>query len=114
ISDLEPLDGGSGTEPRRRKSKRRSKDEKDDKERKEKKRDRSSMRHERHSSRSEGANPESVVLISPSASRKRVTFYDPVPDAIAMRDALAHTRHIDTKVLIQILPHLPSEDILAL
>lgn len=110
ISDLEPLDGASESD-RRKKSKRRSNGEKEKKSERSK-RDRSSTRHERHESR--GSGRESVMLISPSTSRKQVKFYDPVPDAIAMRDALSHTRHIDTKTLTQILPHLPSEDILAL
>ena len=115
VSDIEPLDGagtGSDTSRRRKKSKRKSRDEKEKEKSDRSKRDRSSTRHERQGSR--GPGPESMVLISPSSSKKKVTFYDPVPDAIAMRDALSHTRHFDTKALIQILPHIPSEDILAL
>lgn len=55
-----------------------------------------------------------MVLVTPTSSGKRVSFYDPVPDALEMRDALSHTRNIDTKPLIYILPHLASEDILTL
>ena len=113
ISDIE-LDGaGTDIGRRRSKSKRSSRDEKGLKDKSDRsKQDRSSTRHERHGSRSSGA--DSVMLISPSAAKKKVTFYDPVPDALAMRDALSHTRNFDTKTLIHILPHIQSEDMLDL
>lgn len=109
VSDLEPLDASSES-GRRKKEKKKSKDEKARKEKKsDRKRDRSSTRH----SRQDSSGRDSMVLVSPS-SRKKVSFYDPVPDAEEMRDALSHSRSIDTKTLINILPHLPSEDMLAL
>lgn len=79
------------------------------------KRERSRIRHDRHHS-SQSLEPDNVVLISPGASQqqKRVSFYDPTPDARAMQEALSHTRHIDYKTLTRILPHLDSEDMLDL
>ena len=79
------------------------------------KRERSRIRHDRHLS-SQSLEPDNVVLISPGASQqqKRVSFYDPTPDARAMQEALSHTRHIDYKTLTRILPHLDSEDVLDL
>lgn len=79
------------------------------------KRERSRIRHDRHHS-SQSLEPDNVVLISPGASQqqKRVSFYDPTPDARAMQEALSHTRHIDYKTLTRILPHLDSEDVLDL
>lgn len=98
----------------------RRKKSKDDRERKDKKTDRvkrdtSRVRHERHasSSSSQLAGPESLMLISPSATRKRVSFYDPTPDATAMQEALG-SRTVDYKALIRVLPHLTSDEILDL
>lgn len=57
----------------------------------------------------------SITVFSPSASRKRVSFYDPTEDAKRIAAALAGTRHpANPKPLIQILPALSTEDILAL
>lgn len=53
-----------------------------------------------------------AVALTRDPSR-RVTFYDPVSDAKALKDALSHSR-VDTKQLIIILPHLSSDDIFAL
>ncbi|KKK18480.1 hypothetical protein ARAM_001898 [Aspergillus rambellii] len=112
ISDLEPLDNSTDSERRRRKS-RKSRDEKERKEPKSdhSKRGSSRVRHERHDSR---GGAESLVVISPRDSRRKVTFYDATPDALALKEALGHTRSIDNKTLIQLLPHLTSDEILAL
>jgi hypothetical protein len=110
ISDLEPLDAPSGAgKPKKDKRKPKEDKERSEKKKSRSKRDRSSTRHDRNDSQDQQA----MVLVSPS-SRKRVTFYDPVPDALEMRDALSHSRNIDTKTLIYILPHLASEDLLTL
>jgi hypothetical protein len=125
ISDLEPLDGGTSTSDSGRRRKHRSHSsvsEKDrhrsskDKKEKEKERgsgdDKRRPVHARLDSSSSVA--ESMVLISPSSARKRVSFYDAAADATAMQAALNHTRNIDSKPLIQILPHLTSDEILTL
>ncbi|KMK60644.1 annexin ANXC4 [Aspergillus fumigatus Z5] len=111
ISDFEPLDGSSDADGRRKHSRNKSKDERDRKELKPEraKRDSSRVRHGRHESQD-----QTVVLISPSSVRKKVTFYDPGPDAITMQEALSHTINIDTKALIRVLPHLSSEEMLDL
>ncbi|GIC86638.1 annexin ANXC4 [Aspergillus udagawae] len=111
ISDFEPLDGSSDADGRRKHSRKKSKDERDRKELKpgSAKRDSSRVRHGRHESQD-----QAVVLISPGSVRKKVTFYDPVPDAITMQEALSHTINIDTKALIRVLPHLSSEEMLDL
>lgn len=124
ISDLEPLDGTSNSESGRRK-KSSSKSEKDSRHRsskekiKEKEKEKDDKRrsrpsgHDRHDSTSSMRN-ESVVLISPTSGRKRVSFYDAAADAAAMQSALNHTRNIDTKTIIQVLPRLTSDEILLL
>lgn len=81
------------------------------------KRDSSRVRqHDRHESGSGSGSPKNqVVLIEPGASQqRRVSFYNPTADAIAMQEALSHVRHIDHKTLIRILPHLSSDDMLDL
>ncbi|KAK1144866.1 hypothetical protein N8T08_004879 [Aspergillus melleus] len=110
ISDLEPLDGGSDTSGRRKHRRKKSKDEKErkDKTTDRSKRDSSRVRHERHDS-----SRQALVLISPSASRKKVSFYDVGPDAVAMQEAL-NSRNIDNKAIIRVLPHLTSEEMLDL
>ncbi|KAL2836100.1 hypothetical protein BJY01DRAFT_222473 [Aspergillus pseudoustus] len=115
ISDLEPLDNSTDSERRRRRKSKKSKDEGGLKEPKSdrSKRGSSRVRHERHDSR-DSRDPDSLVLISPHSSRRKVSFYDATEDALALRDALSHTRNIDTKVLTQILPHLTSDEILDL
>ncbi|KAL4925914.1 uncharacterized protein BDV17DRAFT_166021 [Aspergillus undulatus] len=40
--------------------------------------------------------------------------YNPTEDALALRDALSRSRNIDTKTLIQILPHLTNHEMLDL
>ena len=117
-AELEPHKSDEG----RFKSHRRKKSKDDRSEHKESrhegsshKRERSRIRHDRHHS-SQSLEPDNVVLISPGASQqqKRVSFYDPAPDARAMKEALSLTRHIDYKTLTRILPHLDSEDMLDL
>ncbi|KAA8645728.1 hypothetical protein EYZ11_001240 [Aspergillus tanneri] len=112
ISDLEPLDGGSDVSGHRKHRRKKSRDEKDRKEKNSdrSKRDNSRVRHERHDSNGR----QSLVLISPASSRKRVSFYDVGPDAVAMQEALNRTRSIDTKTIIRVLPHLTSEEMLDL
>ncbi|KAL1870393.1 hypothetical protein Plec18167_007528 [Paecilomyces lecythidis] len=118
LSDIDALDGTSDSE-RRKKHKRKSsrddrhdKDKKKDKERereREKEKDKERRkRHERHNS-----SNENVILISPTSARKKVSFYDPTEHALALRDALSH-RNIDSKPLLDILPHLTSDEILLL
>ncbi|KAB8236894.1 annexin ANXC4 [Aspergillus alliaceus] len=111
VSDLEPLDGGSDSSGLRKHRRKKSKDDRELKEPKSdrSKRERSRVRHDRHDSQE-----QAVMLISPSTPRKKVSFYDPEPDAIAMQDALSRTRSIDSKMLIRVLPHLTSEEILDL
>lgn len=135
ISDLEPLDGtASNSESSRRKKHSRSKSstsigetrhrsskekirekERDRDDRKDdKRRIRPSGGHDRHDSNSSLTAGDSLVLISPSSERKRVSFYDAEADATAMQSALNHTRNIDNKAIIQVLPRLTSDEILLL
>ncbi|KAL5334086.1 hypothetical protein BJX70DRAFT_391690 [Aspergillus crustosus] len=115
ISDLEPLDHSTDSERRRRRKSKKSKDEGGLKEPKSDllKRGSSRVRHERHESK-DSREPSSVVMISPGADRRKVSFYDAAEDALALRDALSHARNIDTKALTQILPHLLSHEMLDL
>ncbi|KAL4781814.1 hypothetical protein BJX76DRAFT_349895 [Aspergillus varians] len=115
VSDLEPLETSTDSERRRRRKSRKSKDEGSLKEpRSERsKRDSSRMRHERHNSK-DSRGPDPVLLISPRSDRRKVSFYDATEDALALRDALSHTRNIDTKILIQLLPHLTNHEMLDL
>lgn len=103
ISDMEELGGGSGSDRRRKHRHSKSRDEK---------KDRSSDKDRRRHRTKEENDDDGIVTISP-LSRKRVTFYDPVPDAIDLKQALTH-RTADTKTLIEILPNLASDDIVAL
>ncbi|CAG8898871.1 unnamed protein product [Penicillium egyptiacum] len=132
ISDLEPLDGGTSASDSGRRSKHtrshssvsekdsrsRSSKDKKDKERNDhkddKRRTRPTVSHDRHDSTSSILSTEPRVLVSPTTGRKRVSFYDAGPDAAAMQSALNHTRNIDSKPIIQILPRLTSDEILLL
>lgn len=129
ISDLEPLDGGTSNSESGRRKKRSSKSEKDSRHRsskekiKEKEREKDDRKDDRRRSRLSGHDrhdstssmrDESVVLISPTSGRKRVSFYDAAADAAAMQSALNHTRNIDNKTIVQILPRLTSDEILLL
>ncbi|KAJ6027119.1 hypothetical protein N7499_005222 [Penicillium canescens] len=135
ISDLEPLDGGnsasdsgrhrrhrskssvSETDARQRSSKEKKEKERE-KDRDDRKDDKRLIRpkagHDRHDSSSSIPGTENMVLISPTSGRKRVSFYDAGADAAAMQSALNHTRNIDNKPIIQILPRLTSDEILLL
>ncbi|KAJ5965697.1 hypothetical protein N7481_012411 [Penicillium waksmanii] len=72
--------------------------------------------HDRHDSTSSfrGGDSDSLVLISPTTGRKRVSFYDASSDASSMQSALNHTRNIDNKAILSILPRLTSDEILTL
>ncbi|EGC41676.1 annexin [Histoplasma capsulatum var. duboisii H88] len=98
LSDLEPLDSGaiSGSELGRS---RKSKSTKDDDSSKTK--SKSSML---------GAD---IKLIAPANVKKKVSFYDPKPDAKELKASLRHS-HVDPKPLIDVLPYLSSDDLLAL
>ncbi|KAJ5652230.1 hypothetical protein N7507_009656 [Penicillium longicatenatum] len=142
ISDLEPLDGEtSSSETRRRRKHTRTKSSASEKEpdreregrhrtsssketmrierssdrREEKRRSRPTISHSpRDSISSLTAGGDSLVVISPTTGRKRVSFYDAGADADAMQSALNHTRNIDNKTIIQTLPQLTSDEILLL
>ncbi|KAJ5306318.1 hypothetical protein N7508_005333 [Penicillium antarcticum] len=135
ISDIEGLDGGNSASDsgrhRRHRSKssvsekdtrtRSSKDKKEKEREKErddrkddKRRTRPTTGHDRHDSGSSIPSAGNMVLISPTSDRKRVSFYDAGADATAMQNALNHTRNIDNKPIIQILPRLTSDEILLL
>ncbi|KAJ9328217.1 hypothetical protein DTO027B5_1712 [Paecilomyces variotii] len=121
FSDIEALDGTTDSERRKKHKRKTSRDDRHDKDKKkekerekereikekEKEKDRK-RRHERHNS-----SNEDVILISPTSTRKKVSFYDPTEHALALREALAH-RNIDSKPLLDILPHLTSDEILLL
>lgn len=113
LSDIEPLDKGS---ERRKHGGASSKELKVEipKESRSRCRSRHTRHHSDQHSRSPGPEHNSMVLISPSSGRKMVSFYDPVPDAVAMSEALARFRSVDIKILTRILPHLSSDEILAL
>ncbi|KAL3471279.1 hypothetical protein BJX99DRAFT_263394 [Aspergillus californicus] len=115
ISDFEPLDNSTDSERRRRRKSKKSKVEGGLKEPKSErsKGGSSRVRHERHDS-TDRRGPDSLVMISPSNDRRKVSFYDATEDAVALRDALSHARNIDTKTLTQVLPHLTSHEILDL
>lgn len=131
ISDLEPLDGGtsaseSGHRSRHRShssvserdSRYRSSKDKREKERDDRKDDkrlsRPTLGHGRHDSNSSLNGSDAKFIISPTTGRKRVSFYDAGADAAAMQSALNHTRNIDSKPIIKILPRLTSDEILLL
>ncbi|KAI3228733.1 hypothetical protein DTO012A7_6343 [Penicillium roqueforti] len=136
ISDLEPLDGNSASDSSRRSKHIRSRSsvrvsEKDSRSRgnKDKDKERSSSRdnrkddkrlthpkisHGRHDSGSSTRSSDARVLVSPTTGRKRVSFYDAGPDAAALQAALSHTRNIDSRPMIQILPRLTSDEIILL
>ncbi|KAE8374432.1 hypothetical protein BDV26DRAFT_43945 [Aspergillus bertholletiae] len=111
VSDLELLDGGSDSSGLRKHRRKKSKDER---ELKEPKSDRSKREKSRVRYEARDSQEQAVMLIEPSTPRKKVSFYDAEPDAMAMQDALSHTRSIDSKTLIRVLPHLTSEEILDL
>ncbi|ODH48686.1 hypothetical protein GX48_05226 [Paracoccidioides brasiliensis] len=54
-----------------------------------------------------------IKLIAPAGATKKVSFYDPKPDAKELKASLSHS-NVDPKPLLDILPYLTSDDILAL
>ncbi|KAK2775440.1 hypothetical protein FQN52_004010 [Onygenales sp. PD_12] len=87
LSDIEPLDGPGKS----KKDKSKKSDDKD------------------KPSKYDGAN---IKVIAPAVAKK-VTFYDPRPDAKDLKTALSHS-NIDPTPLLDILPYLSSEDLQAL
>jgi len=129
VSDFEPLDDGTSNSESSRHKKQSSKSEKDSHSRsskekvKEKEKNRDDRKDDKRRSRPSGhdhhgsissVRGDAVVLISPASERKRVSFYDAASDAALMQSALNHTRHIDNKALIRVLPRLTSDEILLL
>lgn len=123
VSDLEPLDGGGSGSDRRRTRQNKSKSRDDSRERKdrkekerererEKSKERKPKYYDRRRDDDKGSGPDEVILISPS-SRKKVSFYNPTPDALALKEALLHHR-LDPRPFITILPYLTSDEVLAL
>lgn len=76
----------------------------------------SESEHERRPTKKKHRDSDvSITVITPSTARKRVVFYDPEEDAKRIAGALAGTHHApNTKVLIQVLPALSTDDIFAL
>lgn len=118
MSDLEPLDGTTSNSDLGRRKKRSSDSDKDsrhkskDKDKtKSKAKDKDDKRRSRGSGHDRHDSSSSMVLISPTSGRKRVSFYDAETDAEAMQSAMNHTRNIDNKAIIQILPRLTSDEI---
>jgi len=65
--------------------------------------------------RSRASSDVSTMVISPTSTKKKVSFYDPTSDAKKIAAALQGTRNApDVKPLIQILPHLSTDDLMAL
>lgn len=84
---------------------------------KEKGKDREISHHEHRPSNASSTptGPEIIMATPSSRTPKRVSFYDPTPDALKIASALSGTHHVpQTRPLISILPHLTTEDMLAL
>lgn len=127
ISDLEELGGGSSGSDRRRKHRHsQSRDDRKEKsygKERERERDRDRERdyertkdHKRDSrhSTSYAAGGEEIITIAPGGGRKKVLFYEPEEDAVKLKEALSRHSGIDTRPLMEILPNLSSDQILAL
>jgi hypothetical protein len=70
--------------------------------------------HRSHRASNVSSTDPEIVMATPRTP-KRVSFYDPVQDAIKIAAALAGTHHApNTRPLISILPQLSTEDMLAL
>ncbi|QGA21141.1 hypothetical protein EYB26_008851 [Talaromyces marneffei] len=115
ISDLEELGGGgsSGSDLRRKHKSSRSIDERKEREREKEReieKEKERRRHSRHSSHV----GEEIITIAPGSGRKKVAFYDPEDDAVALKDALSRHTSLDTRPLMEILPNLSSDQILTL
>jgi hypothetical protein len=125
VSDLEGLSGGSNSDRHRKKHQHESSKSRDEtkKERKEKEKEKSSNRDRKSSSKYDFER-EVIERVPRNGGgggggieekeRKKVSFYNPTHDAIALKDALSHHLNVDTRPLISILPHLTSDEILAL
>lgn len=61
----------------------------------------------------DGQSDSDASLTLHSKSRKKVSFYDPEPNALALAAALKHST-VDAKPLIKILPHLSDDHVLML
>lgn len=116
LSDVEPLDGGTldSESGRRQKRSPRIESESRRQSNRDKSKEREKDKRRSRASHDRADSSPSMILISPTSGRKRVTFYDAAADAAAMQSALNHTRNIDTKTIIQILPQLTSDEILLL
>lgn len=129
ISDLEPSDGVTSTSESGRRKKHSSKSEKDSRHKnskekiKEKEKEKDNRKDDKRRSRptdhdrldsTSSTRNDSILLISPTTGRKRVSFYDAAADASAMQSALNHTRNADHKTIIQVLPRLTSDEIILL
>ncbi|KAL1968067.1 hypothetical protein VTN77DRAFT_2197 [Rasamsonia byssochlamydoides] len=118
ISDLDGLEGGSGSDGRKRHGHHRSKSRDDSKDRKNlKEKEQEKQQSTEHKSKSyshNGKGDAEVILISPSTRSKRVSFYNPTNDALALKEALSHHLSVDIRPLIKILPFLSSDEILDL
>lgn len=102
LSDLSDLDSST----KRSKSKKSGKIKERDVE--------SAHKHHRSSNASTTTVPDIVVGNAPRTP-KRVSFYDPTPDALKIASSLSGTHHPpNTRPLITILPTLSTEDILVL
>jgi hypothetical protein len=113
LSDLSDLDSSS-KKKKDKGSKRRSSKSKQSDQIKETIIEYSDKRHRSSNASISGAGAEIVVARTPRTPKK-VSFYDPTPDAIKIAAALAGThRSPDTLPLISILPSLSTDDILSL
>ena len=118
ISDMEGLDSDSDS----------SESEKDELKRKIKKLEKEKKKFQKNhnrdekeiallerSSRDRKVSDASVLMVSPSVSKKRVSFYDPVADAKKIAAALQGSHvPVNTKPLAAILPWLSTDDLFAL
>lgn len=117
FSDLEPLDARSGPRSRALTLTTSADDRfrrEDRSRRRDRDRDREGRWREGDDDVERGHRPTEIVTIAPTpSSAKRVSFYDAAADAMALKEAVSHSR-IDAKPLKTILPFLTSHEILAL
>lgn len=114
ISDLEELGGSSGSDRRRTHKSSRSRDERKEKEREKEREIEKEKEHRRHSRHVSHAGGEEIITIAPGSGRKKVAFYDPEDDAVALKDSLSRHTSLDTRSLMEILPNLSSDQMLTL
>ncbi|PGH12664.1 hypothetical protein AJ79_04164 [Helicocarpus griseus UAMH5409] len=93
LSDLEPLDGLTISAPKSKKDK--------------------SKKPDSNKAKGKESSIDAGVMIIAPTVKKKVSFYDPKPDAKELKAALIHS-NVDPKPLLDILPYLSSEDLLAL